>query len=91
MSAPPESRERDCQICPTAGIIGENMNILFRSRKSDLFPIIHVVVGDEILKGHVRDTNSHFLAQQLWKLGVRVQKVSVQQFSYNTLFFWHFM
>ena len=34
------------------------------------------VIGDEILKGHVKDTNSHFLCQELWKLGVRVMKVS---------------
>ena len=33
------------------------------------------VVGDEILKGRVQDTNSHYLCQQLWLCGVRVSKV----------------
>ena len=36
-----------------------------------------VVVGDEILKGHTRDTNSGFLLSKLWSLGVKVEKVSV--------------
>ena len=35
-----------------------------------------VIIGDEILKGHTRDTNSSFLLSQLWSLGVKVQKVS---------------
>lgn len=30
-----------------------------------------------MLKGHVQDINSHYLCQQLWALGVRVQHVSV--------------
>lgn len=35
-----------------------------------------IIVGDEILKGHTRDTNSSFLLSQLWSLGVKVAKVS---------------
>lgn len=35
------------------------------------------VIGDEILKGHVQDTNSYFLCQELWKLGVKVTKIVV--------------
>lgn len=36
-----------------------------------------IVIGDEILKGQVRDTNSHFLAKQLHSLGVKLEKVCV--------------
>ena len=36
-----------------------------------------VIIGDEILKGHTKDTNSHFLLKKLWSLGVKVGKVSV--------------
>lgn len=36
-----------------------------------------LVIGDEILKGHVQDTNSHFLCKGLWELGVKVVKVVV--------------
>ncbi len=34
------------------------------------------VIGDEILKGRVQDTNSQFLCRKLFSLGVKVQKVS---------------
>lgn len=33
------------------------------------------VIGDEILKGEVADTNSTFLAVELHKLGVQLKKV----------------
>ena len=36
------------------------------------------VIGDEILKGHVQDTNSHYLCHQLWLLGVKVCKVRLK-------------
>lgn len=36
-----------------------------------------IVIGDEILKGHVQDTNSHYLTHELWLLGVKVCKISV--------------
>lgn len=40
-----------------------------------LFPV--AVIGDEILKGHVQDANSHYLCKQLWQLGVKVGKIAV--------------
>ncbi|KAF0300822.1 FAD synthase [Amphibalanus amphitrite] len=36
-----------------------------------------IVIGDEILKGQVKDTNSHFILKHLHSFGVRVPKVSV--------------
>ena len=36
-----------------------------------------LVIGDELLKGHVRDANSHYLCKELWELGVKVGKVVV--------------
>ena len=36
-----------------------------------------IIIGDEILKGHTKDTNSHYLFKKLWSLGVKVGKVSV--------------
>jgi len=36
-----------------------------------------VIIGDEILKGQTQDTNSYFLAQNLRKLGIRLERVSV--------------
>ncbi|KAL8614105.1 hypothetical protein ACOMHN_026322 [Nucella lapillus] len=37
----------------------------------------NAVVGDEILKGHTTDTNSHFICKRLFALGVEVKRVSV--------------
>lgn len=39
--------------------------------------LVVIVIGDEILKGHVQDTNSHFLCKGLWELGVKVARVVV--------------
>ena len=36
-----------------------------------------IIIGDEILKGQVQDTNTHFLTQKLYDLGVKVVKISV--------------
>lgn len=35
-----------------------------------------VVIGNEILKGEIQDTNTNFLCKKLWSLGVKVKKVS---------------
>ena len=36
------------------------------------------VIGDEILKGQIIDSNSHFLCRRLFTLGVDVKKVCLQ-------------
>ena len=36
-----------------------------------------LIIGDEILKGQTKDTNSYFLMTRLWSLGVKVKAVSV--------------
>ena len=36
-----------------------------------------IIIGDEILKGQVADTNSYFLCRRLFNLGVTVKKVIV--------------
>ena len=36
-----------------------------------------IIIGDEILKGHTKDTNSAFLLSKLWSIGVKVERVSV--------------
>lgn len=34
-----------------------------------------IIIGDEILSGKVRDDNAHYLATELWSLGVRLMRV----------------
>ncbi|KAK4875120.1 hypothetical protein RN001_011542 [Aquatica leii] len=36
-----------------------------------------IIIGDEILKGHIIDTNSKYMTTRLHKLGVRCKKISV--------------
>ncbi|XP_071651115.1 FAD synthase isoform X3 [Temnothorax longispinosus] len=36
-----------------------------------------IVIGDEILKAQVKDTNSHYICNLLYKCGIKVKKISV--------------
>jgi FAD synthetase len=36
-----------------------------------------IIIGDEILKGQVQDTNSYFLCKELYSLGVKVVRINV--------------
>lgn len=36
-----------------------------------------LIIGDEILKGQVVDTNTQYLTKKLYELGVKVEKISV--------------
>ncbi len=38
-----------------------------------------------MLKGHVQDVNSHYLCQQLWSLGVHVERISVVKDSLSSI------
>ncbi|MFQ6087610.1 MAG: competence/damage-inducible protein A [Candidatus Methanofastidiosia archaeon] len=40
-------------------------------------PIGIIVIGDEILQGFTKDTNSNWLSKRLWNLGYRVERVVV--------------
>nr|CAD7578422.1 unnamed protein product [Timema californicum] len=54
-------------VLPQPGVSIVNLQIVY-------------VIGDEILKGQVRDTNSHFIVKRLYDLGVRVQRVCLNNF-----------
>jgi FAD synthetase len=36
-----------------------------------------IIIGDEILTGKVQDSNSFFLAKELWSRGINVCRISV--------------
>ncbi|XP_021951289.1 FAD synthase isoform X1 [Folsomia candida] len=36
-----------------------------------------IIIGDEVLKGQVVDTNSHFICKHLYSMGVKVVRISV--------------
>ncbi len=36
-----------------------------------------IIIGNEILSGKVRDTNSFYLSSELWSLGIQVQRISI--------------
>lgn len=40
--------------------------------------MISTVIGNEILKAQVKDTNSQFICKLLYRCGVTVKKVSIQ-------------
>lgn len=48
-----------------------------RARASNFTPPFVPVIGDEILKAQVRDTNSHYICTLLYRCGVKAKKISV--------------
>ncbi|XP_015921627.2 FAD synthase [Parasteatoda tepidariorum] len=44
-----------------------------------------IIIGDEILKGQTRDTNSHFLCRELYKCGVYVSRITVLRDDVDTV------
>ena len=36
-----------------------------------------IVIGDEILKGYVNDTNTHYLAKQAFRHGLKLERVAI--------------
>ena len=36
-----------------------------------------IVIGDEILSGRTRDSNMHYLAKELGKIGILLQEVRI--------------
>lgn len=40
-----------------------------------------LVIGDEILKGQVKDTNSYYMCNLLYKCGIKMKKVSGEKFN----------
>jgi len=67
---------------PTARIIGQaNMKVIIIPTKRIFsnhsnIRCLFLVIGDEILKAQVKDTNSYYMCNQLYKCGIRVKKVS---------------
>ncbi|XP_057667461.1 FAD synthase-like [Diorhabda carinulata] len=59
--------------------LGLSRSTLFRSfstnKRKDTAGIL--VIGDEILKGQTEDTNSRYLTKEIYKMGVKVKKISV--------------
>ena len=37
----------------------------------------NIIIGDEILKGYVKETNSHFLAKQLFPKGIQLERILI--------------
>ncbi|PSN54309.1 FAD synthase [Blattella germanica] len=65
---------------------GKQRFVFFRSKNWSSNTIVNkeeprsagiIVIGDEVLKGQVHDTNSHFIVKNMYKLGVKVQKITV--------------
>ena len=55
---------------------------LWIQARSDFSELFVSVIGDEILKGQVIDSNSHFLCRRLFTLGVDVKKVGTYSVVY---------
>ena len=54
----------------------KSFDYLFLEGKMTRTSAAIIIIGDEILKGQIQDSNTLFLAQQLKDCGVRVQRVS---------------
>ena len=46
-----------------------------------------IVIGDEILSGRTRDTNMHYLAKELGKIGILLQEVRIVSDQENAIVF----
>lgn len=57
----------------SAGIVGKPQFLFYSQLKLKQF--LNIVIGDEILKGEIADTNSTFLAKELHRLGLQLKKV----------------
>ncbi|XP_034940946.1 FAD synthase-like [Chelonus insularis] len=55
-----------------AGIANKTLSTLSGNYTAGL-----IIIGDEILKAQVKDTNSHFMCSLLYECGVKVEKISV--------------
>lgn len=63
-------RTRNCTICTRA--------LSTRSTGNAKRPTAGIIViGDEILKAQVKDTNSYYMCSRLYKCGIQVKKISV--------------
>uniref|UniRef100_A0A1Y1LCC3 MoaB/Mog domain-containing protein n=3 Tax=Photinus pyralis TaxID=7054 RepID=A0A1Y1LCC3_PHOPY len=51
--------------------------IMFSSSTSAVKTVGLLVIGDEILKGQVVDSNSHYITKRLHQLGLKVEKITV--------------
>ena len=63
---------RDKYIYKINIFVSRNKHVIIMGRTCGL-----LIIGDEILKGQIPDTNSFFLCKRLFQLGVSVNKVVV--------------
>ncbi|PRD20716.1 UNVERIFIED_CONTAM: flad1 [Trichonephila clavipes] len=56
---------------------GDLDDVLLRAQMESRPTASIIIIGDEILKGQIRDSNSHFLCRELYKCGVHILRVTV--------------